>query len=74
MTKKIYKTMQGREIDMDALLAKNETMPAVGNVKMNARGDELGAGGKLFALEKKLYQNTTKIIQTHSLQKASVVP
>lgn len=48
MTKKIYKTMQGREIDMDALLAKNETMPAVGNVRMNARGDELGAGGQVL--------------------------
>jgi hypothetical protein len=47
MTKRIYKTMQGREIDMDSLLAKNETMPAVGNVRMNARGDELGAGGKI---------------------------
>lgn len=47
MTKKIYKTMQGKVIDMDALLAKNETMPAVGNVRMNARGDELGAGGKI---------------------------
>lgn len=45
MTKRIYKTMQGREIDMDSLLAKNETMPAVGNVRMNARGDELGPGG-----------------------------
>ena len=42
-----YKTMQGREIDMDALLAKNETMPAVGNVRVNARGDELGPGGKI---------------------------
>lgn len=39
--------MQGREIDMDALLAKNETMPAVGNVRVNARGDELGPGGKI---------------------------
>jgi len=48
MTKKIYKTMQGREIDMDALLAKNETMPAVGNVRMNARGDELGPGGQIL--------------------------
>ena len=48
MTKRIYKTMQGREIDMDSLLAKNETMPAVGNVRMNARGDELGAGGKII--------------------------
>jgi hypothetical protein len=47
MVKRIYKTMQGREIDMDALLAKNETAPAVGNVRMNARGDELGPGGKI---------------------------
>lgn len=47
MTKLIHKTMQGRVIDMDALLAKNETMPAVGNAKMNARGDELGPGGKI---------------------------
>lgn len=46
-TKKIYKTMQGREIDMDALLAQNETMPAIGNQKVNARGDELGKGGKI---------------------------
>lgn len=39
--------MQGREVDMDSLMAKNETMPAVGNVRMNARGDELGPGGKI---------------------------
>ena len=35
--KKIYTTMQGRQIDMDALRAKNETTAAVGNVRMNAR-------------------------------------
>ena len=45
--KRIYKTMQGREIDMDQLIAKNETMPAVGNVRVNARGDELGPNGKI---------------------------
>lgn len=48
MTKRVYRTMQGKIIDMDALLAKNETMPAVGNVRMNARGDELGPGGKII--------------------------
>ena len=47
MTKRAYRTMQGREVDMDQLLQKNETMPAVGNVRMNARGDELGQGGKI---------------------------
>lgn len=45
--RKVYRTMQGREIDMDALLEKNELMPAVGNVRVNARGDELGPGGKI---------------------------
>ena len=42
-----YRTMKGVEIDMDALLEKNQLMPAVGNAKMNARGDELGPGGKI---------------------------
>jgi hypothetical protein len=43
--RKVYRTMQGKQIDMDALGARNETMPAVGNTRMNARGDELGPGG-----------------------------
>lgn len=47
MTRKVYRTMKGREVDMDQLLEKNQLMPAVGNVKMNARGDELGPGGKI---------------------------
>ena len=45
---RIYKTMQGKEIDMDQLMARNETMPAVGNVRVNARGDELGPDGKII--------------------------
>lgn len=39
--------MQGREVDMDKLLRQNELMPAIGNVRVNARGDELGPGGKI---------------------------
>jgi len=42
-----YRTMQGKEIDMEKLSLKNETTIAVGNVRMNARGDELGPGGKI---------------------------
>jgi hypothetical protein len=44
---KTYRTMQGRQIDMGKLQAQNELMPAVGNIKVNARGDELGPGGKI---------------------------
>lgn len=43
----VYRTMQGQIIDMDKLMQKNELTPAVGNAKMNARGDKLGAGGKI---------------------------
>jgi hypothetical protein len=47
MTRKVYRTMKGKEVDMDQMLEKNQLMPAVGNVRMNARGDELGPGGKI---------------------------
>lgn len=48
MAKKIYRTMQGKEIDMDALSTKNETAIAVSNIKINARGDELGPNGEII--------------------------
>jgi hypothetical protein len=45
--KKVYRTSNGRVVDMDLLRQKNELTPAVGNVRVNARGDELGPGGKI---------------------------
>lgn len=39
--------MQGKSIDMDMIRQRNELTPAVGNARVNARGDELGAGGKI---------------------------
>lgn len=46
--RKVYRTMQGKEIDLDKLRAKNELTLAVGNARVNARGDELGPGGKII--------------------------
>lgn len=46
--RKTYRTMQGKELDLDKLRIKNENVMAVGNAKMNARGDELGPGGKVI--------------------------
>jgi hypothetical protein len=46
--RKVYKSMQGKEIDLDKLRAKNELTLAVGNARVNARGDELGPGGKII--------------------------
>ena len=45
--------MQGKTVDMDLLRQKNELTPAVGNAKVNARGDELGSGGKSQEQENK---------------------
>ena len=41
------RSMQGQEVEMDKLMRQHELMPAVGNARVNARGDELGAGGKI---------------------------
>jgi hypothetical protein len=43
-----HRSMQGKEIDMHKLVMQNEMTVAVGNAKVNARGDELGAGGKII--------------------------
>ena len=45
--RKQYRSMRGKNVDMDMLRKRNELTPAVGNARVNARGDELGAGGKI---------------------------
>lgn len=42
-----YKTAQGLSLDMDSLRLNNEETIAVGNMKVNARGDQLGPGGRI---------------------------
>ena len=48
MSNNLRKTAQGKTINMDNLLLANETSIAVGNMKVNARGDELGPGGEVL--------------------------
>ena len=43
--KRMYRTMQGRMVDIEKLRAANESVQAVGNMNVNARGDVLGPGG-----------------------------
>ena len=45
--KKVYRSANGKVVDMDQLRQKNELTPAVGNIRVNARGDELGPGGQI---------------------------
>jgi hypothetical protein len=46
--RQVYRSMQGKEVDMHKLVMQNETALAVGNVKMNARGDLLGPNGEVL--------------------------
>jgi hypothetical protein len=46
--RQVYRSMQGKEVDMNKLINANEMTVAVGNVKVNARGDELGPGGQII--------------------------
>lgn len=39
MAQRIYRTAQGKKVDMGALLLKNEDVRAVGNMGVNAKGD-----------------------------------
>ena len=39
MSKEIYRSANGKTVDMGALRLKNEKERAVGNMKVNARGD-----------------------------------
>ena len=46
--RQVHRSMQGKEVDMNKLVMQNEMTVAVGNVQVNARGDELGPGGKII--------------------------
>ena len=46
--RKMYRTMQGRMVDIEKLRGANEQVPAVGNMRVNARGDVLGPGGAIL--------------------------
>jgi len=48
MTNKIYKTAQGKTVDLGALILQNEKVRAVGNMNVNARGDILDSANKVI--------------------------
>jgi hypothetical protein len=52
--KRMYRTMQGRTVDIEKLRAANENVQAVGNMNVNARGDQLGPGGQITVPKEKI--------------------
>lgn len=49
MTSKVYRTAQGKIVDLGALQAQNEHVRAVGNMQVNARGDKIDANGRVIS-------------------------
>ena len=67
MAKRTYRSASGKMVDMDTLALKNETVIAVGNMNINARGDKLGQGGKIM-------QTREELIAEHYRVKNSAIP
>jgi hypothetical protein len=42
-----FKTAMGKVVDMNALVAKNEKTRAVGNMRVNARGDSIDSNNRI---------------------------
>lgn len=57
---KTYTSMRGKQVDMERLSLQNETTPAVGNIRVNARGDELGPGGQIVRTREQVLQDYYK--------------
>jgi len=57
--RQVYRSMQGKEVDMHKLIMQNELTVAVGNAKVNARGDELGPGGKIIKKREEVLRDTS---------------
>jgi len=73
---KLYTSLQGKQIDMEKLSLKNETTPAVGNVRMNARGDELGPGGQIVKTREQIlaeyYEKNPRAIQEEVVDRKKI--
>ena len=65
MTNRVYQTAQGKTIDLGALVLQNENERAVGNMKVNARGDIIGSNGHSIVSRNdqvtKQYQQQTNV-------------
>ena len=54
--KRMYRTMQGRMVDIEKLRAANESVRAVGNMNVNARGDVLGPNNTVVSTKSQQIQ------------------
>jgi len=56
-----HRTARGIPVDMDRIRLANEQTIAVGNMKVNARGDQLGPGGKIVKTRQQIMAEKNKL-------------
>ena len=76
--KRMYRTMQGRMVDIEKLRAANESVQAVGNMNVNARGDVIGPGGAIVTPKetviKKYYEQPKGMVSDTPRSKTMPAP
>lgn len=75
MSKRTYKTKNGKIIDYEAFVSKNQREIAAGNTNYNARGDKVGPGGKVVetaeSRAKAYYTDNPKAVKKVSIKETS---
>jgi hypothetical protein len=61
MAKKVYRTAQGKHLDFQAMITQGEMVPAVGNMNVNARGDEIDSSGNIIRSRDEIMQEYHKV-------------
>jgi hypothetical protein len=68
MTSKVYKTAQGKTVDLGTIMLQNAHVRAVGNMNVNARGDIIDSGNKVIETKSRQIQRqnaqTTNVSST----------
>jgi glycine cleavage system H lipoate-binding protein len=62
MTNKVYRSANGKTVDMGKLALQNEKVRAVGNMNVNARGDVLDDTNKIIS------RKPTQVNQAYNTQ------
>lgn len=69
---RIYKTAQGRTVDLAAIMTQNERTRAVGNMQVNARGDAIDSHNQIVApRNRQVNKSLASGIDQHIVTKAA---
>jgi len=73
---KTYRTAQGKSIDLEKLKLQHELVQAVGNMRVNARGDQLGAGGEIVQAREEMVNQHYRdnVAKRRNVAKEDVIP